>query len=190
MKIKVLLILSLAVATLNAEPFFEHVRVYNAGDNNVHTYRIPGMVVSKKGTILAFCEARKQCVSDGSPTDIVLRRSFDNGKTFQPMQTLGVGIIHYLRLPKPDVKVEALMDPTPLVDYSNGTIWLSYTQYMNRKLIKNLLIKSTDDGATWSKPLDITKNFGLSFGAGPGLGIQLKYNKQHKGRLIFPGRGP
>jgi sialidase-1 len=188
-KIRIILILGLLAAALNAQPLFEHISVFNAGDNNVNTYRIPGVVVTDKGTILAFCEARKDCESDGSPTDIVLKRSFDDGKTFQPMQTLAVGVIHYLRLPEPDVKVEALMDPTPLIDHSNSTIWLSYTQYMNRKMTRNFLIKSTDDGATWSKPIDIGETFGAGFAAGPGRGIQLEYNKEHKGRLIFCGRG-
>jgi sialidase-1 len=189
-KIKFTMILvGLTLITLKAEPFFEHVEVFKAGDNNVHTYRIPGVVVTTKGTILVFCEARKDSERDGSPTDIVLRRSFDNGKTFQPMQTLAVGIIHYLRLPEPDVKVEALMDPTPLVDRSNGTIWLSFTQYLNRKMAKNYLLKSTDDGTTWSKPIDIGQKFGGGFAAGPGMGIQLEYNQEHKGRLVFCGRG-
>jgi len=203
-KVAVILILILAVGSVEAEPFFEQLNVFTAGADNVHTYRIPGVVVSNKGTILAFCEGRKQCISDGSPTNVVLKRSFDNGKTWQPMQTVAEGIIHYLRLPEKDVKVEALMDPTPLVDYETGTIWLACLQVMNRKWCKSFILKSTDDGATWSKPVDITpaldsdidvklksesKNK-ASHSAGPGLGIQLKYNKKHKGRLIFPGRGP
>ena len=43
------------------------------------------MIVTNKGTVLAFCEARKQSDKDGSPTDVVLKRSFDNGRTWQPM---------------------------------------------------------------------------------------------------------
>jgi len=203
-KVAVMMALILTAESVKAEPFFEQVDVFTSGQDNVHTYRIPGVVVTNKGTILAFCEARKQSISDGSPTDVVLKRSFDNGKSWQPMQTLVEGIIHYLRLPEPDVKVEAIMDPTPLVDRSTGTIWLSCTQYLNRKMGKNYLLKSTDDGATWSKPIDIgpaldsaidiqlkaNMNHKGSFSAGPGMAIQLKYNKKHKGRLIFPGRGP
>jgi len=61
---------------------------------------------------------------------------------------------------------------------------------LNRKMGKNLLLNSTDDGATWSKPIDVGSTFDGGFAAGPGRGIQLKYNKDHKGRLVFPGRGP
>ena len=177
------------VDAVKAEPFHELVDVFVAGQDGVHTYRIPGVVVTNKGTILAFCEARRQSIDDGSPTDVVLKRSLDDGRTWQPMQTLVKGGIHYLRLPEPDVKVEAVMDPCPVVDRSDGTIWLSCTQYLNRKMGMNMLLKSTDDGATWSKPVDIGKSFGGGFGAGPGMGIQLRYNKDHKDRLVIPGRG-
>jgi sialidase-1 len=173
----------------NAAPFHEMIDVFMAGQEGVHTYRIPGVVVTGKGTILAFCEARKLSEHDGSPTDLVLRRSLDGGRTWQPMQTLVSGGIRYLRLPTPDVKVEAFMDPCPLVDRSDGTIWLSYTQYLNRKMGVNMLLRSTDDGVTWSKPADIGASFGGGFGAGPGMGLQLRYNQDHKGRLVFPGRG-
>jgi sialidase-1 len=147
------------------------------------------MIVSNEGTVLTFCEARRQSEKDGSPTDVVLKRSFDNGRTWQPMQTLVRGGIHYLRHPEPDVKVEAMMDPTPLVDRSNGTIWLACTQYLNRKMGKNLLMKSTDDGATWSEPTDIGSTYGGGFAPGPGRGIQLEHGKDHRGRLVFCGRG-
>jgi len=165
------------------------VDVFTAGQDNVHTYRIPAMIVTNKGTVLAFCEARKQSEKDGSPTDVVLKRSFDNGRTWQPMQTLVEGRIHYYRRPLPDVKVEAIMDPTPLVDRSNGTIWLACTQYLNRKMGKNLLLDSTNDGTTWSDPIDVGSTYGGGFAPGPGVGIQLKHSKEHKGRLVFSGRG-
>jgi sialidase-1 len=179
----------LVAGALNAAPFHQEVDVFVAGQDNVHTYRIPGVVVTGKGTILVFCEARRQSQADGSPTDLVLKRSFDDGRTWQPMQTLVKGGIHYLRLPEPDVKVEAIMDPCPVVDRRNGTIWLSCTQYLNRKMGKNWLLKSTDEGATWSKPLDVGSSFGGGFGGGPGMGIQLRYNRAHRDRLVIPGRG-
>ncbi len=51
-----------------------------------------------------------------------------------------------------------------------------------------MLLKSTDDGATWSEPMDMSDSFGQEFSAGPGMGIQLQYNNACKGRLIIPGR--
>ena len=180
------LVFVLVVEAVKANPFHEQIDVFVAGQDNVHTYRIPGVVVTNKSTVLIFCEARKQSSDDGSPTDVVLKRSLDDGRTWQPMQILVRGVIHYL---KNDVKVEAIMDPCPVVDRSNGTIWLSCTQYLNRKMGRNMLLTSTDDGATWSEPIDIGSSFGGVLGGGPGMGIQLRYNKDHKGRLVIPGRG-
>lgn len=64
------------------------VDVFVSGRDNVHTYRIPAMIVSPSGALLVFCEARKQGIGDASPTDMVLKRSLDGGKTWLPMQVL------------------------------------------------------------------------------------------------------
>lgn len=178
---------AMQAGALGGVPAHETVSVFTAGQDGVHTYRIPGVIVSTKGTILAFCEARKLSIDDGSPTDVVLKRSFDGGRTWGPMQTLITGGIHYLRLPEPDVKVEAIMDPCPVVDRTDGTIWLNCTRYLNRKISANMFLKSTDDGATWSKPVEV--KLGGNFSGGPGMGIQLRYDKAHKDRLVMPGRG-
>ncbi len=183
------LVLGLAAMSAQAAAFCEHADVFVAGQDGVHTYRIPGVAVSVKGTILAFCEARRLSQEDASPTDIVLKRSLDQGRTWQPMQTLVPGGIRYLRLPEPDVKVEAIMDPCPLVDRGTGTIWLNCTRYLNRKIATSMLLSSSDDGVTWSKPVDVPVGSGANFSGGPGMGIQLQYGGAHKGRLVFPGRG-
>jgi len=47
-------------------------------------YRIPALLVTKKGTVLAFAEARRDSGSDNCDIDIVLKRSGDNGKTWGP----------------------------------------------------------------------------------------------------------
>lgn len=61
--------------------------VYARGDGGgYHTYRIPAVVVTGKGTILAFCEARKNSKADEGDIDIVVKRSFDQGETWGPMQ--------------------------------------------------------------------------------------------------------
>ena len=59
----------------------EQTDVYVAGADGVHTYRIPAMIVSPNGTLLVFCEARKERITDGGPTDMALKRSTDGGKT-------------------------------------------------------------------------------------------------------------
>ena len=150
--------------------------VYVAGADGVHTYRIPAMIVSPNGTLLVFCEARKEKISDASPTNMVLKRSTDGGKTWLPMQVLirGQG-------------KEAIMNPCPVVDCSSNTIVLFCTSAhkIEHGHHRHLITTSTDDGTTWSKPVNaggrITP-YDDSFVSGPGVGIQTR-----TGRLVIPG---
>jgi len=150
--------------------------VFVSGIGGVHTYRIPAMLVTSKGTLLVFCEARKESIRDASPTDMVLRRSIDGGKTWLPIQTL--------------VRAEgndAIMNPCPVVDTRTGTILL---MCINAHKVRKqhhcpLLLTSTDDGQTWSAPADLAHRispYDDTFVTGPGVGIQTR-----KGRLIVPG---
>ena len=62
--------------------------VFSAGDDNVNSYRIPSLLTTKDGTLLVFCEARRDSWRDKSRTDIVVKRSEDTGKTWSVMQDL------------------------------------------------------------------------------------------------------
>ncbi len=150
--------------------------VFVAGSDGVDTYRIPGMILAPDNSLLAFCEARKKSQEDASPTDMVLRRSVDGGRTWLPMQVLVEG--------KGD---EALMNPCPVLDRSSNTILLvcmiANQKGPNRNRI--LLLTSEDNGQTWSAPADIEDriaNWDDSFVPGPGIGIQMQ-----NGRLVIPG---
>ncbi len=80
--------LFLVLASLaTAEPFLEKQNLFSAGDDPAfNIYHIPGVVVTAKGTVLAWCEARKRPagVSDWDDIRILLRRSTDDGKTWSP----------------------------------------------------------------------------------------------------------
>ena len=56
--------------------------LFRGGDGAYEKYRIPGVVVSAKGTVIVYCEGRKRASSDWGPIDILLRRSTDGGQTF------------------------------------------------------------------------------------------------------------
>src|SRR5213595_66313 len=86
--------------------------IFVAGAEGYHTFRIPSVVVSKKGTVLAFCEGRKNSRSDTGDIDVVLKRSLDNGATWQRMQVVA------------DFGVDTIGNPCPVVDRDTGTIWL------------------------------------------------------------------
>jgi len=158
-----------------AAPSLEETELFVSGADGYHTYRIPSVLVTKEGTILAFCEGRKNSVSDRGDIDLVLKRSTDGGQTWSGMQIIV------------DDGDHTMGNPCPVVDESDGTIWLSLCR--DNKCV--FLMNSTDDGRTWSRRAEITKEVmdpGWSWiGTGPGHGIQLR-----KGRLVIPcwaGRG-
>ncbi|MBI5094528.1 MAG: SUMF1/EgtB/PvdO family nonheme iron enzyme [Candidatus Hydrogenedentes bacterium] len=150
--------------------------VFVAGQGGVNTFRIPGMLLAPDSSLLVFCEARKESGADASPTDMVLRRSLDCGRTWLPMQALVHG-----------VGKEALMNPCPVVDRENNAIILlcDKANKFGEGHNQHFQLESRDNGATWSEPVDIkarTTNYDDSFNAGPGVGIQLR-----SGRLVVPG---
>ena len=163
----------------------EQVDVFAAGQDGYHTFRIPSLIVSRKGTLLAFCEGRKNSRSDTGNIDLVLKRSFDGGKTWQPMQVVA------------DFGPDTIGNPCPVVDRNTGTIWLPLTKNLGHETQKQIeageskenrtvwITNSTDDGASWAKPVEITQAVRHPnwtwYATGPGCGIQLQ-----SGRLVIP----
>jgi hypothetical protein len=70
---------------------YEQACLFVSGREGYHSYRIPALVRSDKGTILAFCEGRKNSRSDSGDIDIALRRSLDNGQTWGAGKILHAG---------------------------------------------------------------------------------------------------
>lgn len=163
----------------------EKVVVFQSGEGGYHTYRIPALIVTKKGTLLAFCEGRKNGRGDSGEINALLRRSFDGGRTWGPMQKVAVD------------GPNTFGNPCPVIDRDTGTIWLPLTHNIGEDHESEIkmgtgkgtrtvwICKSTDDGATWTTPVEITastkkKNWAW-YATGPGVGIQLK-----SGRLVIP----
>lgn len=89
--------------------------LFVAGRDSYHTYRIPALIRSKAGTLLAFCEGRKDSASDSGRIDLLLKRSADSGETWSSQQLVwGDG-------------TNVCGNPTPVVDQNTGTIWLLMT---------------------------------------------------------------
>src|SRR5688572_31481256 len=163
-----------SVSSSSAEPI--RSTPFRGKTDGYFCYRIPSLIVSPKGTLLAFCEGRKTSTSDDGDNDLVLRRSADGGRTWEPLQ-----LVHE----EGGDAVITVGNPCAVVDRDTGTVWLS----MNRKNGRVLITSSDDDGKTWAPPRDITnvaskEGWGW-YALGPGCGIQLKHGK-HKGRLVFP----
>lgn len=169
------LVLFAAAGSLRAEePTL--LDVFESGKDGYHTYRIPALVVTEKGTLLAFCEGRKTSRADHGDVDLMLRRSEDNGKTWQRMQ-----LVHE----EGDTAKITIGNPCPVVDRTTGTIWLPF----NRDNDDVFVTFSNDDGLTWAEPRKITSEVKPSdwnwYATGPGNGIQIRAGK-YKGRLVIP----
>jgi len=177
-------------AALSAQGLFANTELFVAGQDDYNTYRIPALICTKSGTVLAFTEGRKDTDKDGGPTDIVLKRSLGNASksapAFVPRQ--GEGRNRHdtmmwlpLQVVLRSTHGDAWMNPVPVVDHTDGAIYLVANLYPQPYKDANAplwLVKSTDEGATWSDPIEITPGTG-KHEIGPGVGIQL-----HSGRLV------
>jgi len=189
MRILALLIFTiLTTFAAAAEPILETSEVFPPGFNGIARYRIPGIVVTPKGTVLAYCEARKNNSSDWGEIEVHLRRSTDGGKTWLPSQQ----VAHHAeriegnpRKPKDGEREQTVNNPVAVVDHQTGSIEFLYCVNYARCFS----MRSRDDGITWSKPVEITASFEpfrerydwKVIATGPGHGLQIK-----SGRLVVP----
>lgn len=175
-------------------PFFEESDVYVSGDG-YPTYRIPSVVVTRNGTLLAFAEGRAS-QSDASQNDLVLRRSVDGGRSWTPIVVVA------------EDGANVLVNPTAVVIEDTGRVLMMYQRYPHGfherdveagyagdRICRSYVMRSDDEGVTWSEPRDITRSVkrptgATSIASGPGVGIQLR-NGPHAGRIIMPfNEGP
>ena len=180
-------------ATGFAQPA-EDIIVYKYGmGGSQYGYRIPSLVTSQKGTLLAFAE-RRVGLGDHAQNDIVLRRSFDNGETWDSIQVIADHGKNSLNDPLAVVlnsgRILLIFQEYPygIHSRSNGWIQIADEGYDGPRNTHSWLVYSDDDGATWSRPREITHMIRphdmISVGS-PGIGIQLKKGK-YRGRIIVP----
>lgn len=175
----------------------EYCDVFLPADDGFASIRIPAVVVSNAGTVLAFAEGRARD-ADQAQNRIVLKRSTDGGRSWGPAAVIAAQGEH------------ALNNPCVVVERSSGLILLMYqsypaglaersgqiaTGYEGDRIVRNWLITSADDGLQWTQPRDITREtkreqIVTTLASGPGIGIQLRHGP-HVGRLLFPfNEGP
>jgi sialidase-1 len=177
------------VSLTAAEPSMEKTDLFVSNTNGYKVYHIPGIVVTAKGTVLAWCEARQKG-GDWDQIDIVIRRSTDGGKTFGDLKR--IADVPGTKTKNPSSLNAKNVDPKD-VTYNNpvliadrdGTVHAVFClEYM-----RSFYMRSVDDGVTWSTPVEITSTFEAFhknydwkvLATGPDHGIQLK-----NGRLVLP----
>ncbi|MEU1935790.1 exo-alpha-sialidase [Streptomyces coeruleorubidus] len=166
--------------------FDQQVLFKASQDPGYACFRIPAIVRTTAGTLLAFAEGRVLNCGDAADIDIVLKRSTDGGRTWGPLQVVneGAGDTHG--------------NPAPVVDRRTGRILLAETYNTGRTDAGNCTVPcdrtphlqySDDDGRTWSEPRDLSdeilpEHWISWYATGPVHGIQLTRGK-HAGRLVF-----
>lgn len=177
-------------------PQFKELTLFKAGTEGYHSFRIPSIVRTKRGTLLAFCEGRKNSRHDYGDIDVVYKRSTNNGTSWSPLKVLFS-------------KEEGTCgNPTAVADMINGRVCImmsyndeNHAQYKiapdyeaidewgDRRVFLNW---SDDDGLSWKNLQELTKELlprNYTWDAiGPGAGIQLRHGPKD-GRLIIPALG-
>ncbi len=172
-----------------------------AGQDSCDTYRIPGLVTTARGTLIAVYDNRYNNSKDlQEDIDIGMSRSTDGGETWEPMRVI-MDMGEYGGRPE---RLNGVGDPSVLYDPTTHTLWVAALWISGSAPDKMLwwaskpgmtpvetgqflLVKSTDDGLTWSDPINITPKikdpaWQLLF-QGPGRGITTR-----DGILVFPAQ--
>jgi len=163
-------------AAETAAPFLEKQNLFEARTNGYWTCRIPGIAVTKHNAVLVTTEARPGRGGDYDFNDVLMRRSTDGGRTFGPVVKL---VDHTTYGDGPSSNF--VMIP----DRDSGRVVAVFCHDYARVFTMH----SDDDGATWSKPVEIAgvfEQFKSDYpwrvcATGPGHGTQLR-----SGRMIIP----
>lgn len=189
---------------LESEPGFSYrpaLVLREAGQDNCDTYRIPGLVTTNEGTLIAVYDNRYNRSKDlQEDIDIGMSRSTDGGQSWESMRVI-MDMGQWGGRPE---RLNGIGDPCILYDHTTGILWVaalwmsgltpddalwwSSQPGMNpEETGQFIIVKSTDDGLTWSDPINITEQFKNPAWQlllqGPGRGITM-----NDGTLVFPAQ--
>ena len=172
-------------------------------EDGVHTYRIPALATTPKGTLLCVYDMRRRAGRDlQEDIDIGLLRSTDGGRTWGAQRVImDMGV--YGGLPQ---EKNGCSDPGIIVDSATGEIFCFAVWTHDRpgthqwrvggslpgweigKSSQFMMVRSSDDGVTWTKPTNMTKAWKdpnwILYAPAPQQGIVLR-----NGYLVMPTQG-
>jgi sialidase-1 len=186
-----LTVLCMMPVTVSSPPgtVYEEKQLFISGRDGYHTYRIPSIAVTAKGTVIAVCEGRKNSSGDSGDIDLIFKRSEDHGRSWSSQEIIW------------DDGSNTCGNPCMVADRQTGTIWLLSTwnkgedheseiiNQTSKDTRRVFVMHSSDEGLTWSKPLEITEDVKKPdwtwYATGPGSGIQIGQGL-YKNRLVIP----
>lgn len=179
---------------VDTSPSYTYQKIFTGGTGGYHSYRIPSFIRAASGALIAICEGRKDNSNDYGNIDIVFKRSTDNGATWSALNVMY------------DPGNYAVSDPTAVLDQTNGKLWVfmlrsdsthftrpdgTYLAFAAGDKVM-LASYSTDDGVSWSAPVNVSSSTQPSGTkndyVGPGAGIQIKHGT-NLNRLVLPAYG-
>ena len=194
---KLVLLFLVALSPVSRAARLQSVDVFTSGEDGYVSIRIPAVLVTKAGSVLAFAEGRKKA-TDQAENDMVMKRSTDGGQSWGELRVLQ------------DDGANSLNNPTVVQDQQGGRIFLWYQRIPSHlkersagtatglegpDIYRNFILTSDDDGLTWAAPREVTATTkrperATTLASGPGIGIQLRRGP-HQGRLVVPfNEGP
>ncbi len=180
---------ALLICAVSAFGEISYQDLFVVGKGGYSAYRIPAIIAAPDGSLLAFCEGRRDGRGDAGKIDMLLKRSTDGGGTWSEQTVVWAD------------GENTCGNPCPVVDTATGRIILFSTWNLGTDHEKEIIagtskntrrvfyLTSDDNGVTWSQPVEVTAQTKQSswgwYATGPGIGIQLQHGA-NKGRLVIP----
>lgn len=161
-------------SSIIAEAENQRVDVFIIGEGGYYCIKIPYLFNTMKGTLLALGEARYLSCSDFAATDLVMKKSYDNGKTWGPLE------VFYGNSSVANNITTVIGNAAPVQIRATGRILIPFC----KNNLEGYQMHSDDDGQTWHGPFLIPNAANPDWrwlGFGPPGALQMM-----NGRLVIP----